>query len=239
MAGATCPEAVMRQVIEWMHITDVMILFGMTETSPIATQTAADDTIARRVGTVGRVVPHVEIKIIDAEGRILPRGRTGEFCTRGYSVMLGYWNDPARTAEAIDAAGWMHTGDLAVMDEDGYCRIVGRIKDMIKRGGEAIFPREIEEFLISHLAIRDVYVFGVPHEFWGAEVCAWISVHDGAGLTEDTVRAFCHDKIARAKIPQHIRFVTSFPMTGSGKVQKYVMREQMATKLDRTTQPIA
>ena len=239
MAGATCPEALMRQVMERMHMTDVLILFGMTETSPMATQTAADDTLARRVGSVGRVVPHVEIKIIDPDGNVVPRGITGEFCTRGYSVMLGYWGDPDWTAEAIDAAGWMHTGDLVSMDTDGYCRVAGRIKDMIKRGGEAIFPREIEEFLYTHPAVRDVYVFGVPHEYWGEEVCAWISLRDSAGLTEDEVWEFCRDKIAQQKVPKHIRFVSSFPMTGSGKVQKYVMRDLMAKELGRSIQSVA
>jgi fatty-acyl-CoA synthase len=236
MAGAPCPEAIMRQVIDRMHMRDVLILFGMTETSPIATGTAPDDTIDRRVGTVGRVVPHVEIKIIDAKGRTVPRGTAGEFCTRGYSVMLGYWDDPKGTDEAIDAAGWMHTGDLVSMDADGYCQVVGRLKDMIKRGGEAIFPREIEEFLLTHPDVRDVHVFGVPHDRWGEEVCAWISCRDNARLTERDIREFCRDKISRQKIPRHVRFVTTFPMTGSGKVQKYVMREQMAQEL-RSLEP--
>lgn len=233
MAGATCPEAVVRQVIERMHMKDVLIAFGMTETSPIATLTSTHDPIEKRIGTVGRVVPHVEIKIIDAEGHIVPRGHAGEFCTRGYSVMLGYWEDADLTRQAVDAAGWMHTGDLVTMDDAGYCQVVGRIKDMIKRGGEAIFPREIEEFLITHPAVREAYVFGVPHEYWGEEVCAWIALRDEKSLSTEDVRAFCHNKIASHKIPQHIRFVQSFPMTGSGKVQKYVMRDQMTEELRR------
>ena len=236
MGGATCPEAVVQQVMDRLHMKDVLIAFGMTETSPVATQTSIHDPMNKRAGTVGRVVPHVEIKIIDAEGHTVPRGSDGEFCTRGYSVMLGYWEEPGLTKQAVDAAGWMHTGDLVTMDDEGYCRVVGRIKDMIKRGGEAIFPREIEEFLITHPAVREAYVFGVPHEFWGEEVCAWIALREGASLTADDVVSFCHDKIAPHKTPKHIRVVDSFPMTGSGKVQKYIMRERMAEDLRRGPQ---
>jgi fatty-acyl-CoA synthase len=227
MAGSPCPEEIMRKVIDRMHMSEVTICYGMTETSPVSLQTAATDDLDRRVSTVGRVHPHVEVKIVDGEGDVVALGVAGELCTRGYSVMLGYWNDPAQTAAVIDAEGWLRTGDLATLDEDGYGRIVGRIKDMVIRGGENLYPREIEEYLYRHPAIRDVQVFGVPDARYGEALCAWIITHPGAVLEPDDVRAFCSGKIAHQKIPQHIRFVDDFPMTVTGKVQKYLMREAM------------
>jgi fatty-acyl-CoA synthase len=231
MAGAPCPIEVMRRVIRDMHLTEMTIGYGMTETSPVSTQTMIGDSLDKQVSTVGRVHPHVEVKIVDAEGRIVPRNTPGEFCTRGYSVMLGYWDDEERTAQAIDKGGWMHTGDLATMDADGYCNIVGRIKDMVIRGGENIYPREIEEFLYRHPAIQDVQVFGVPDQRFGEELCAWIKVRAGEALTADDVKAFCKDQIAHYKVPRHIRFVDEFPMTVTGKMQKFIMREQMEQEL--------
>jgi fatty-acyl-CoA synthase len=231
MAGAPCPIEVMRRCIKDMHLTELTIGYGMTETSPVSTQTLIGDTLEHQTATVGKVHPHVEVKVVDTEGRIVPAGTTGEFCTRGYSVMLGYWDDEERTAQAIDKAGWMHTGDLATMDADGYCNIVGRIKDMVIRGGENIYPREIEEFLYRHPAIQDVQVFGVPDKRFGEELCAWIKIRDGATLTEDDVKAFCKDQIAHYKVPRHIRFVSEFPMTVTGKMQKFIMREAMAGEL--------
>ncbi len=231
MAGAPCPIEVMRRCIREMHLSEITIAYGMTETSPVSTQTMTDDPVERRVSTVGRVQPHIEVKIVDTEGRIVPRGVAGEFCTRGYCVMLGYWNDAERTGQAIDAARWMHTGDLATMDEEGYCRIVGRIKDMVIRGGENIYPREIEEFLYRHPKIQDVQVFGVPDERYGEELCAWIKLRGGEELSADDVREFCRDQIAHYKVPRHIRFVDEFPMTVTGKMQKFIMRERMAAEL--------
>ncbi len=231
MAGAPCPIEVMRRCINDMHLSDITIGYGMTETSPVSTQTLIGDTMEHQTATVGRVHPHVEVKIIDAEGRVVPVGTAGEFCTRGYSVMLGYWDDEERTAQAIDKAGWMHTGDLATMDADGYCNIVGRIKDMVIRGGENIYPREIEEFLYRHPAIQDVQVFGVPDARYGEELCAWIKVRDGATLTGDDVKAFCKDQIAHYKVPRLIRFVNDFPMTVTGKMQKFIMRETMIAEI--------
>ena len=231
MAGAPCPIEVMRRCIRDMSLREMTIGYGMTETSPVSTQTALDDPVERRVSTVGRVHPHVEVKIIDAEGRVVPRGVAGEFCTRGYSVMLGYWDDEERTAQAIDAAGWMHTGDLATMDADGYCNIVGRIKDMVIRGGENVYPREIEEFLYRHPKIQDVQVFGVPDERYGEELCAWVKLRAGEVLTADEVRDFCRDQIAHYKVPRHIRFVDEFPMTVTGKMQKFIMRDRMVAEL--------
>ncbi len=228
MAGSPCPIEVMRRVMTAMHITDMTIAYGMTETSPVSFQTSTDDPVERRVSTVGRVHPHLEVKIIDAEGRVVPPGVPGELCTRGYSVMLGYWDDTARTAEAVDRAGWMHTGDLATIDADGYCAIVGRIKDMIIRGGENVYPREVEEFLYRHPAIADVAVFGIADERMGEEVCAWVKLRDGAALGEEEVREFCRGQIAHYKVPRHVRFVDGFPMTVSGKVQKFLMRDAMA-----------
>ncbi len=227
MAGSPCPVDVMTQVIERMHMGDVTIAYGMTETSPVSTQTRADDSLAQRTETVGRVHPHVEVRVADpVDGTILGRGEVGEFCTRGYSVMRGYWNDDERTAEAIDGDGWMHTGDLATMDDDGYVDIVGRIKDMVIRGGENVYPREVEEFLHGHPDIADVQVFGVPDERMGEELVAWIQVRDGADLDEAGVREFCRDRIAHFKVPRHVTFVDEFPMTVTGKAQKFKMRDR-------------
>jgi fatty-acyl-CoA synthase len=227
MAGSPCPVEVMKQVIDRMGMSEVSICYGMTETSPVSTQTRVDDSIERRVATVGRVGPHLEVKVIDpATGLTADRNTPGELCTRGYSVMLGYWRQPDKTAEAIDAARWMHTGDLAVMDDDGYLSITGRIKDMVIRGGENIYPREIEEFLYTHPAIKDVQVIGVPDEKFGEELCAWVVLHDGAEANADAIQDFCRGKIAHYKIPRYIRFVDGWPMTISGKVQKYKMREE-------------
>ena len=232
MAGSPCPVEVMKRVISEMHMTDVTICYGMTETSPVSTQTTAGDDMDRRVSTVGRVHPHVELKVTDPKtGRVLPRGTPGELCTRGYSVMLGYWNEPAKTAEAIDAARWMHTGDLAVMDEAGYLNIVGRIKDMVIRGGENIYPREIEEFLYGHPAIEDVQVIGVPDLKYGEELCAWIRLRPGTQLDADQVREYCKGKIAHYKVPRYIRFTSDYPMTVTGKIQKFKMRQTSVTEL--------
>jgi fatty-acyl-CoA synthase len=231
MAGAPCPIEVMRRCIRDMHLSEITIAYGMTETSPVSTQTTTGDPVERRVSTVGRVHPHIEVKIVDTEGHVVPRGVSGEFCTRGYSVMLGYWDDAERTAQAIDAAGWMHTGDLAVMDAEGYCNIVGRIKDMVIRGGENVYPREVEEFLYRHPKIQDVQVFGVPDERYGEELCAWVKLRAGETLTAEEVREFCRDQIAHYKVPRHIRFVEEFPMTVTGKMQKFIMRERMAAEL--------
>jgi fatty-acyl-CoA synthase len=226
MAGSPCPVEVMRRVKTEMHMDEVTICYGMTETSPVSTQTARDDPIEKQVGTVGRVHPHLEVKVVDpATGLAVPRGEPGELCTRGYSVMLGYWEDPEATREAVDEARWMHTGDLATMDDEGYLSIVGRIKDMIIRGGENIYPREIEEFLYTHPAIADVQVIGVPDERYGEEVCAWVVVREGAELDEEELRRFCRDRIARYKIPRYLRLVDGFPMTVTGKIQKHKMRE--------------
>jgi fatty-acyl-CoA synthase len=226
MAGSPCPVEVMKRVMSEMHMSEVTIAYGMTETSPVSCQTRPDDDTERRVSTVGRVHPHVEVKIINPDnGLVLPRGEPGEMCTRGYSVMLGYWDEPDKTAEAIDAGRWMHTGDLAVMDPAGYLNIVGRIKDMVIRGGENVYPREVEEFLYTHPAIEDVQVIGVPDQKYGEELCAWVKLRPGAGLTADEVRAYCQGKIAHYKIPRYVQFTDSFPMTVTGKVQKYKMRE--------------
>ena len=232
MAGAPCPVEVMRQVIDRMNMREVTICYGMTETAPVSFQSSVDDSIEARVATVGSVHPHVECKIVDPQtGVIVQRGQTGELCTRGYSVMLGYWNDPEATSAAIDAARWMHTGDLAVMREDGYANIVGRLKDMIIRGGENIYPREIEEFLYTHPKIADVQVIGVPDKKYGEEVCAWIRLREGHDATPDEIRDYCRGKIATYKIPRYVRFVAEFPMTVTGKIQKYRMREQMIREL--------
>ena len=230
MAGSPCPVEVMRRCITHMHLSEITIAYGMTETTA-STQTTTEDPLERRVSTVGRVHPHVEVKIVDSDGRIVPHGTQGELCTRGYSVMLGYWNERERTGQAIDSAGWMHTGDLATMDSSGYFNIVGRIKDMVIRGGENIYPREIEEFLYRHPKIQDVQVFGVPDAHLGEELCAWIKLRLGETLTEDDVREFCCDQIAHYKVPRHIQFVEEFPMTVTGKIQKFVMRERMAMEL--------
>ena len=226
MAGSPCPIEVMKRVRSEMHMDEVTICYGMTETSPVSTQTRRDAPLEQQVSTVGMVHPHVEVKIVDPEsGRTLSRGEPGELCTRGYSVMLGYWENEQATREAIDEARWMHTGDLALMDGEGYVNIVGRIKDMVIRGGENIYPREIEEFLYSHPAIADVQVIGLPDERYGEEVCAWVVLRDGAELDEEGLKAFCRGEIARFKIPRYVRFVDAFPMTVTGKVQKFRMRE--------------
>jgi fatty-acyl-CoA synthase len=235
MAGAPCPIEVMKEVASKMHMSEITIAYGMTETSPVSFQSSRDDPLELRVSTVGRIQPHLEVKIVDRDGRIVSRGEAGELCTRGYSVMLGYWNDEARTKEAIDSAGWMHTGDLATIDEDGYCRIVGRIKDMVIRGGENIYPREVEEYLYAHPDIQDVQVFGVPDAKYGEELCAWIVTKGGADLDEEGIRKFCQDRISHYKIPRYIRFVESFPSTVTGKVQKFAMREAMIEEFARAT----
>lgn len=232
MAGSPCPVEIMRRVIEVMGIKEITIAYGMTETSPISFQTARDDGLERRVSSVGKVLPHLEVKIVDEAGQILPRGQQGELCTRGYSVMLGYWDDEGKTAEAIDAGGWMHTGDLATIDAEGYCNITGRIKDMVIRGGENIYPREIEEYLYTHPKVQDVQVFGVPDSKFGEEVCAWVKLKDGQDCDEDAIRDFCRGIIAHYKIPRYIKFVEAFPLTASGKIQKFQMREIMARELD-------
>jgi fatty-acyl-CoA synthase len=232
MAGAPCPVEVMRQVIERMHMTEVTICYGMTETSPVSTQTGADDDIERRVSTVGRVHPHVEIKVVEpASGEVQPSGEPGEFCTRGYSVMLGYWEDPERTSEAIDSDGWMHTGDLATLDAQGYAKIVGRIKDMVIRGGENVYPREIEEFLYGHPGVADVQVIGVPDKRFGEELMAWVIPKPGAELDDEMLRDFCRGKIAHFKVPRYFKFVDAFPLTVTGKVQKFRMRDQAIEEL--------
>jgi fatty-acyl-CoA synthase len=233
MAGSPCPVEVMKRVVSEMHMTEVTICYGMTETSPVSTQTTADDDMDRRVSTVGRVHPHVEVKIVDPEtGLVLPRGVAGELCTRGYSVMLGYWDDEAQTRSAIDAARWMHTGDLAVMDAEGYLNIAGRIKDMVIRGGENVYPREVEEFLYAHPAIEDVQVIGVPDARYGEELCAWVKLRPGATLSPDELRKFCSGQIAHFKIPRYLRITDEFPMTVTGKVQKFKMREVSIAELD-------
>ncbi|GMR13950.1 MAG: AMP-binding protein [Gemmatimonadota bacterium] len=237
MAGSPCPIEVMRRVIDEMNMGEVTIAYGMTETSPGSFQTALDDPLERRVGTVGRALPHVEVKIIDEEGRIVPPGVRGELCTRGYLVMQGYWNDGDRTAEAVDGAGWMHTGDLATIDEEGYCKIVGRIKDMIIRGGENIYPREVEEFLYGHPKIEDVQIVGVPDPKYGEQLCAWIKLREGDSSTAEEIQAFCKAQIAHFKVPHYIRFVDAFPMTVTGKVQKFVMRDQSIEALGLGRQP--
>jgi fatty-acyl-CoA synthase len=233
MAGALCPVEVMKRCVNDMNMAEVSIAYGMTETAPVSCQTRIDDDLERRTETIGRAAPHVEIKIVDpATGETVTRGEPGEFCTRGYSVMLGYWNDPEKTAEAIDTDGWMHTGDLAVMREDGYCNIVGRIKDMVIRGGENIYPREIEEFLYTHPDIEDVQVVGVPDEKYGEELCAWIKLKAGASpLDAAAVRAFTEGRLAHYKIPRYVMLVDEFPMTVTGKIRKVEMREVSAQKL--------
>ncbi len=226
MAGSPCPVEVMKRVISEMHMSEVTICYGMTETSPVSCQTKADEDMERRVSTVGRVHPHIEVKVVDPEtGVVRPRGTPGELCTRGYSVMLGYWEEPEKTAQVIDAARWMHTGDLAVMDQAGYLNIVGRIKDMVIRGGENVYPTEVEEFLYSHPLIEDVQVIGVPDERYGEELCAWVQLRADSELTVEEIRAYCIGKIAHYKVPRYIRFTSEFPMTITGKVQKFKMRE--------------
>jgi fatty-acyl-CoA synthase len=232
MAGSPCPVEVMRKVLSTMHMTDVGIAYGMTETSPVSFQTAVDDPVERRVSTIGRVQPHLEVKIVDpVSGAVVPRGQTGELCTRGYAVMLGYWDDAERTAEAIDPEGWMHTGDLAVIDAEGYGNIVGRIKDMVIRGGENVYPREVEEFLFRHPKVQDVQIVGVPDVKYGEELCAWIQLKPGETSTSEEITEFCRGQIAHYKMPRYIRFVTEFPMTITGKVQKFQIRAAMIEEL--------
>lgn len=231
MAGSPCPVEVMKRVIEHLHMKQITIAYGMTETSPVSFQSSVDDSFERRVSTVGRVQPHCEVKIIDSGGTIVPRGVSGELCTRGYLVMHGYWDDQRQTDEAVDQDGWMHSGDLATIDDEGYCNIVGRIKDIIIRGGENIYPREVEEFLFRHSAIRDVQIVGVPDHKYGEVVCAWIILRADAELTAEDIRAFCEGQIAHYKIPHHVKFVDQFPMTVTGKIQKYIIRERMMQEL--------
>ena len=225
MAGSICPVEIMKRVISEMHMDEVQIAYGMTETSPVCTQTAPDDDLKHRTTTVGRTQPHLENKIVDEDGKIVPRGQIGELCTRGYSVMLGYWKNPDATQEAIDRARWMHTGDLAVMDEDGYVKIVGRNNDMIIRGGENIYPREIEEYIYTHESVMDVQVVGIPCEKYGEEIVAWVKLYPGAEVSEEAIKEFCKGQIAHFKVPRFIKFVDEFPMTISGKIQKFKMRE--------------
>lgn len=238
MAGSPCPVEVMKQVNARMHMTEVTIAYGMTETSPVSFQSDTTDPLERRVSTVGRVQPHLEVKIVDSAGRTVAVGDSGELCTRGYSVMQGYWGDVQRTREAV-RDGWMHTGDLATIDADGYCNIVGRVKDMLIRGGENVYPREVEEFLFRHPLISQVQVFGVPDARYGEEVCAWIVLKPGAACTEDDIRAFCRDQIAHYKVPRHVRFVSELPMTVTGKAQKFMMRKAMVDELGLCEHPSA
>ncbi|HET6393495.1 MAG TPA: AMP-binding protein, partial [Blastococcus sp.] len=233
MAGSICPVEVMKRCVEEMNMTEVSICYGMTETSPVSTQTGADDDLDRRTSTVGRVHPHLEVKVVDpATGLTVPRGEPGEFCTRGYSVMLGYWEEPEKTAEVIDRARWMHTGDLAVMDGEGYLNIVGRIKDMVIRGGENVYPREIEEFLYSHPDVVDAQVIGVPDERYGEELMAWVRLREGAEpLTAESLREFCAGRLAHYKVPRYVKVVDEFPMTVTGKIRKVEMRQVSVEEL--------
>jgi fatty-acyl-CoA synthase len=230
MAGAPCPVEVMKRVQHEMHMHEVTIAYGMTETSPVSFQSATDDPLEKRVSTVGRILPHLQVKIVGADGRAVPVGEKGELCTKGYSVMQGYWNDPERTADAM-RDGWMHTGDLATLDQQGYCNIVGRVKDMVIRGGENVYPREVEEFLFRHPKVAAVQVFGVPDARYGEELAAWIITKPGQACTEDEIRDFCRDQIARYKVPRYIRFVDELPVTVTGKPQKFVMRAAMMREL--------
>jgi fatty-acyl-CoA synthase len=231
MAGSPCPIEVMKKVVSLMHMDEVTIAYGMTETSPVSFQSSTDDPIEKRVSTVGRILPHLEVKIVDQDGATVALGESGELCTRGYSVMKGYWNDEERTKEAIDAEGWMHTGDLATIDAEGYCNIVGRVKDMVIRGGENVYPREVEEFLYRHPKVREVQVFGVPDDKYGEELCAWIVAQAGDPPSEEEIREFCRGQIAHYKIPRYVRFRESLPMTVTGKAQKFLMRDAMIEEL--------
>ena len=231
MAGSPCPVEVMKKVIDQMHMAQVTIAYGMTETSPVSFQSSCDDPVERRVSTVGRIQPHVECKVVDADGQTVAWGEKGELLVRGYSVMQGYWNDPERTAEAIDAGGWMHTGDLGVIDAEGYCNIVGRAKDMVIRGGENIYPREIEEFLYGHPKVQDVQCVGVPDVKYGEELCACIILRPGVTATEDEIRDFCRGEIAHYKVPRYVRFMDALPMTVTGKIQKFILRRKIAEEL--------
>jgi len=233
MAGSTCPVELMNRVREQMNMGAILIGYGQTETSPINHMTLPDDPVRKRVESVGRPVPHCEIKIVDESGNVVAIGEKGEICARGYNVMQGYWNDPERTRDTIDEDGWLHSGDIGVMDADGYTQVTGRIKDMIIRGGENVYPREVEEFLYSHPDILEVQVFGIPDERLGESVCAWIQPREGSSLEEESIKEFCRDKIAHFKIPRHVRFVDEFPMTVTGKMQKFVMREMMSEQLAR------
>jgi fatty-acyl-CoA synthase len=239
MAGSPCPIEVMKRAVGNMHLSEITIAYGMTETSPVSFQSSTEDPLERRVSTVGRIQPHVEVKIVDLNGRIVPTGTPGELLTRGYCVMLGYWGDEERTREAIDAARWMHTGDLATIDAEGYCNIVGRIKDMVIRGGENVYPREIEEFLYRHPKIQDVQVIGVPDDRYGEEICAWVKLRPGVSATEEEIRAFCRDQIAHYKVPRYVKFVDEFPMTVTGKIQKFIMRERTIAELGLKVQKTA
>jgi fatty-acyl-CoA synthase len=239
MAGSPCPVEVMKRVADKMNMREVTIAYGMTETSPVSFQSSVDDPLERRVSTVGRIQPHIEVKIVDAEGRVVPRGEKGELLTRGYSVMLGYWNDEDKTREAVDAAGWMHTGDLATIDAEGYCNIVGRSKDMVIRGGENIYPREVEEFLYRHPKIQDVQCVGVPDDKYGEELCACVVLRQGVSAGEEEIREFCRGQIAHYKIPRYVKFVDSFPMTVTGKIQKYLLRQRMADEMGLKAQKAA
>ena len=232
MAGAPCPIEIMKRVIRDMHLPEITIAYGMTETSPVSFQSSTDDPIERRVSTVGRVHPHVEVKIIGKDGQTVPCGERGELCTCGYSVMRGYWNDEERTRESIDAEGWMHSGDLATIDAAGYCNIVGRVKDMVIRGGENVYPREVEEFLYTHAMVQDVSVFGVPDRKYGEELCAWIRLKPRMNCSENEIREYCRERIAHYKVPRYVRFVDEFPMTVTGKIQKFLMRERMIEDLN-------
>jgi fatty-acyl-CoA synthase len=239
MAGSPCPIEVMKRAVDKMHLNEITIAYGMTETSPVSFQSSTDDPLERRVSTVGRIQPHLEVKIVDAQGRVVPPGAPGELLTRGYAVMLGYWDDEARTREAIDAARWMHTGDLATIDAEGYCNIVGRIKDMVIRGGENVYPREIEEFLYRHPKIQDVQVIGVPDDRYGEEICAWVKLRPGVAANEEEIKAFCRDQIAHYKVPRYVKFVDEFPMTVTGKIQKFITRERTISELGLKIQKTA
>src|SRR5437763_8235139 len=239
MAGSPCPIEVMKRAVAKMNLSEITIAYGMTETSPVRFQSSTKDPLERHISTVGRIQPHIEVKVVDRDGRIVPTGTPGELLTRGYCVMLGYWDDEARTREAIDAARWMHTGDLATIDAEGYCNIVGRIKDMVIRGGENVYPREIEEFLYRHPKIQDVQVIGVPDDRYGEEICAWVKLRPGVTATEDEIRVFCRDQIAHYKVPRYIKFVDEFPMTVTGKIQKFIMRERAIADLGLKVQKTA
>jgi fatty-acyl-CoA synthase len=234
MAGAPCPIEVMRRVMDDMNMREVTICYGMTATSPVSFQSAVDDPVSKRVATVGRIHPHVQVKIIDEIGHVVPRGTSGELCTRGYSVMLGYWGDGEQTTEAVDAAGWLNTGDLATIDDEGYCEIVGRVKDMIIRGGENIYPSEVEEFLFQHPKVQEASAFGIPDQRFGEQVAVWIRLRDGELCTEDEIRDYCRERIAYFKVPNYIRFVDEFPMTVTGKIQKFIMQKQTVEELGLT-----
>lgn len=239
MAGAPCPIEVMKRVLGDMHMSEITIAYGMTETSPVSFQSAVDCPLDKRVATVGRVLPHVEVKVVDEHGKTVPVGESGELCTRGYSVMRGYWEDEERTSDAIDADGWMHTGDLATLDEKGYCNIVGRVKDMLIRGGENVYPREIEEFLFTHPQVAEAQVFGIPDERLGEQVCTWIVLRPDSEATEEDIIEFCRGRIAHFKVPKHVRFKDALPMTVTGKPQKFIMREAMMEELGLSEQKTA